>query len=155
MLFKPTDPILGVGEAERSSPLILDTPGPNEDPYEFLLVPFSPPAIAFCNNGLADGENGEPEKLPPNGLSLPFPDNGDPELFRLLPGDPARGVGVLEYLGGVAYLVSGVAGFELGGRPRSFLCAGVRGISWIESVARKRGTKARAILYANTRCMIV
>jgi hypothetical protein len=37
----------------------------------------------------------------------------------MLAGDPAMD-GVLEYLGGVLYTESGVAGLELGGKPSSF-----------------------------------
>ena len=54
--------------------------------------------------------------------------------------------GVLEYLGGVLYAESGVGDAALGGRPSSFRCPGVRGISDISSFFRKRGINANAIL---------
>lgn len=59
-----------------SSILVLEAPGPKglEDPYECLLDPFIPfPPIAFCSNGLAVGENGDPDLLPCIGL----PDRGE------------------------------------------------------------------------------
>jgi hypothetical protein len=117
--------------------LNLELPGPNglADPYECLLVPPNPapipPFMAFCNSGLAPGENWDP-KLSPRGLSLPFPDNGEFGKLPLLPGELFK-VGVLLYLGGVEYFASGIGALELGGSPNSFLCAGVRGISSILS----------------------
>jgi len=54
--------------------------------------------------------------------------------------------GVLEYLGGVLYAELGVGDTALGGRPSSFRCPGVRGMSDISSFFRKRGVNANAIL---------
>ncbi len=54
--------------------------------------------------------------------------------------------GVLEYRGGVLIFESGVAGAELGGSPRSFLCAGVRGMSSRSSSFRNRGSSANTML---------
>lgn len=66
-----------------------------------------------------------------------------------LPVDPAI-EGVREYRGGVLYLVSGVAGFELGGRPSSFRWAGVRGISARSSLARTRGRHAMTMFHTGS-----
>ena len=44
------------------------------------------------------------------------------------------------------YLVSGVDGLELGGKPRSFLCAGVRGMSERSSFLRRSGQHATMML---------
>lgn len=73
-----------------------------------------------------------------------MPDNGELLYDLLLVGDPARD-GVREYRGGVLMAELGVGGAELGGRPRSFLCAGVNGISARSSLLRKRGRKAMMI----------
>ena len=107
-------------------------------------MPFKPPPIAFCNKGLAPGENGDPDKEADAGL--PLPDNGELEYPPLLPGEPLMGVGVLLYLGGVTYCEPGVGGVELGGRPRSFRCAGVRAMSEISSKGRKSGKSATITL---------
>jgi hypothetical protein len=140
LLFNPTEGFFapeGLGVPGTSCAPNLDPPGPNglPDPYECLLDPPSPapipPPIAFCNSGLAPGENCDP-KLSPSGLSFPFPDNGEFGKLPLLPGELFN-VGVLLYLGGVEYLASGVAALVLGGSPNSFLCAGVRGMSSILS----------------------
>lgn len=128
-------------------------PGPRGlgDPYECLLDPFNPaPPIALCKNGLAPGENGEPDTLPD--AALPFLERGEFEKLPLLAGDPLNGVGVLAYLGGVAYLVSGVTGVELGGSPRSFRWAGVRGMSERSSLPRNRGQQAATMLNAKMNC---
>lgn len=53
--------------------------------------------------------------------------------------------GVREYRGGVLYLVSGVAGLELGGRPSSFRWADVNGMSDRSSFARTSGRQAMTI----------
>ena len=62
-------------------------------------MPPKPPPIAFCNNGLDDGENGEPGRAPE--IGLPFFDKGDSEYVSLFTGEPLSEVGVLAYLGGV------------------------------------------------------
>ena len=67
----------------------------------------------------------------------------------MLAGDPAS-EGVLEYRGGVLYAEFGVAGRELGGRPSSFLWAGVRGMSERSSLGRTRGSNAKAMLIKGT-----
>ena len=82
LLFNPTlDPFAanGLGVPGVSGTFILDPPGPRGlgDPYEALLFPFNPPPIAFCNNGLDPGENGDPGIPEPFGL--PLPDNGELE----------------------------------------------------------------------------
>ena len=79
LLFSPRPPDFeaGLGEPGVSDPT-LDNDGPRGlgEPYEALLVPFIPPPIAFCNNGLELGENGKPVVL---AFGLPFPDHGEPE----------------------------------------------------------------------------
>lgn len=79
MLFNPTLTPFAVGLGVPGVSGTLETPGPSGlgEPYECLLFPFNPPPIAFCNNGLAPGENGVPDILPDDGL--PLPDRGDPE----------------------------------------------------------------------------
>jgi len=67
----------------------------------------------------------------------------------MLAGEPASD-GVLEYRGGVLYAEFGVSGLELGGRPRSFRWAGVRGMSERSSAWRTRGSSALLILKIGT-----
>lgn len=67
----------------------------------------------------------------------------------MLAGEPLNGVGVRAYLGGVEYFASGVGGAELGGRPSSLRWAGVRGMSKISSLLRKRGQHAANMLKEN------
>jgi hypothetical protein len=67
----------------------------------------------------------------------------------MLAGDPASD-GVLEYRGGVLYTEFGVAGLELDGRPSSFRCAGVRGMSERSSWGRARGSSAKTMLINGT-----
>jgi len=86
--------------------------------------------------------------LPDNGL--PLFDNGEFEKSPLFPPEPLNGVDDLGYFGGVAYWEPGVGGAELGGRPRSFRCAGVKGISETSSGFRKRGRQAMRMLKTNT-----
>lgn len=100
--------------------------GPNE-----LLVLIPP--------NFSKTDRGEPVKLPNDAFSFP----GDNKPI----GDPLRGVEVLAYLGGVLNFEPGVWAAERGDSPRSFRCAGVRGISARSSVCRKRGRKAMIILY--------
>lgn len=123
----------------------LDPAGPRGlgEPYECLLDPSNPaPPIAFCIKGEFPGEKGEPALLPDFGL----PDRGEFEKLPMwLAGDPL-GVGVLATRGGVLYCEPGVGGFDVGGKPRSFLCAGVRGISERSSGVRMRGQNATKIL---------
>lgn len=73
----------------------------------------------------------------PNGE--PFAENGDPDALLL----PLRGVADLEYRGGVMYWDPGVAGCELGLRPRSDRCCGVRGTSERSSGFVNRGRRGR------------
>lgn len=70
--------------------------------------------------------------------------------LRRLAGDPPI-EGVLEYRGGVLYADEGVAGFELGGRPRSLRWLGVRGMSERSSAGRTRGRRARPMLNSGKR----
>lgn len=70
----------------------------------------------------------------------------------MLAGEPLNGVGVRAYLGGVAYFVSGVGGAELGGRPSSLRWAGVRGMSEMSSLPRKRGQHAAIVLKEKINC---
>lgn len=65
----------------------------------------------------------------------PLPENGDPEALLL----PLRGVADLEYLGGVLYCEPGVGGSEVGPRPNSWRCCGVRAISDRSSVVMNSG----------------
>ena len=67
----------------------------------------------------------------------------------MLAGDPASD-GVLEYRGGVLYTEFGVAGLELDGRPSSFRCAGVRGMSERSSWGRASGSSATTMLINGT-----
>lgn len=62
----------------------------------------------------------------------------------LLSGVDERG-----YRGGVTYCEPGVGGAELGARPSSFRCAGVRGISERSSFPRTRGKRA-IIMFDNS-----
>lgn len=78
-------------------------------------------------------------KLPKDELS--FPEDNKPI------GDPLRGVEVLAYFGGVLNFEPGVGAVERGDKPKSFRCAGVKGISERSSVCRKSGRKAIIILY--------
>ena len=87
-----------------------------------------------------------PEGLAPSAL-------GEFEKLPLLAGEPLNGVGVRANLGGVAYVLFGVGGAELGGKPSSFRCPGVSGISERSSFARRRGQHAATALKANTDCM--
>jgi hypothetical protein len=144
---------VGLGVPGVSSALALEAPGPKglAEPYDCLLFPLKPaPPIAFCNNGLAPGEKGDPEILPD--AELPFLESGEFEYPSLLPGDPLNGVGVLANLGGVAYFESGVGGTELGGRPSNFRWAVVRAISERSSFFLKAGHRATMMLNANTNC---
>jgi len=74
-LFSPTlapFAAVGLGVPGVSGTFILEPAGPRGlgDPYECLLDPSYPfPPIAFCNKGLAFGENGDPD--------LGLPDNGE------------------------------------------------------------------------------
>lgn len=64
-------------------------------------------------------------------------DKGDP--LWLAAGLALREVDI-RYLGGVTYVVPGVAGgVAVGSKPRRARCVGVRGISERSSVGRKRG----------------
>lgn len=58
--------------------------------------------------------------------------------------------GVREYLGGVLYADPGVGGAELGGSPSSRRWPGVRGMSDMSSLARKRGTSATKMFEKGT-----
>lgn len=70
-------------------------------------------------------------------------DKGDP---LWLAGLALREVDI-RYLGGVTYVVPGVAGgVAVGSKPRRARCVGVRGISERSSVGRKRGYKAMMML---------
>ena len=71
----------------------------------------------------------------------------------LLPIDPDSD-GVLEYLGGVLNCDPGVGGAELGGRPSSFLCPGVNGMSVISSVLAKSGRTAQMMLMTGISCRV-
>jgi hypothetical protein len=71
----------------------------------------------------------------------------------MLAGDPASD-GVLEYRGGVLYTEFGVAGLELDGRPSSFRCAGVRGMSERSSWGRTSGSSAKTMLINGTRMSV-
>ena len=67
-------------------------------------------------------------------------------LFRAA-GDTFRSVGECEYLGGVMYCVSGVAGgVALGSRPSSDRCVGVNGISVSSSFVLIKGSRAIVML---------
>jgi len=77
---------------------------------------------------------------------LGLPDSGEFEKLPILLAGEPLGVGVLATRGGVLYCEPEVGGFEVGGRPRSFLWAGVRGISDRSSGVRRRGQNATSIL---------
>jgi hypothetical protein len=107
----------------------------NEDDPKLCRRPLSrfPLANAFWKRGLVGV--GEYDAL--RGVGLPVPGTGD--VLRL-DGLPARDPEANRYLGGVRYCVPGVTGgVELGSRPRSARCVGVKGISDRSSFGRKRG----------------
>jgi len=79
-------------------------------------------------------------------LDFGLPDSGEFEKLPILLAGEPLGVGVLATRGGVLYCEPGVGGFEVGGKPRSFLCAGVRGISDKSSGVRRRGQNATSML---------
>jgi hypothetical protein len=123
LLFKPT--------VVRFPPLGLGEPG-SENKFVAVLAPKEPPPLSedlrpppkplplLENNGLPEGEYGDPE--PPIVLctrGLPLPDRGELAKLPLLPTEPAI-EGVREYRGGVLKVAFGVGGAEEGGRPRSF-----------------------------------
>lgn len=80
---------------------------------------------------------------------MPFLDPSEPALLLpLLNGELLRGLGDMEYRGGVIYWVPGVAEAEevLGLRPRSPLCVGVRRMSERSSLDVIAGRAAMVML---------
>ena len=83
---------LGVLGTLNTLPSLPDAPSPSgDDNPKLCLLVSRDPTTAFCNNGLADGENDESLACLPLGLS--FLDKGDPTApLLLLPGVPLLGV---------------------------------------------------------------
>lgn len=79
-----------------------------------------------------------PPKFPPL-------EPGELEKLRRLVAEPTDGV--REKRGGVLYTDPGVGGLDEGGRPSSFRCPGVKGMSDRSSFGRNMGKRLMAMLY--------
>lgn len=84
-------------------------------------------------------------------MGLPRVEPGELEKLRRLVAEPTEGV--REKRGGVLYTDPGVSGLDDGGRPRSFRCPGVKGMSDKSSFGRMMGKRLAATLNRGMRQM--